>query len=55
MDLETQIRNEAHVLREQLVSVSDPSERVERLAAFVTSGLTTLAAQLDLLRAQVNK
>ena len=53
MELKPQIKDQADKFILELVAISNPTERVDRLAAFVFGTLTTLAGQIDLLRAEL--
>ena len=53
MKLEPQTENECDVFIAKFVRISDPAERVESLTSFVLGSLTTLAEQIDALRAEL--
>jgi hypothetical protein len=53
MKLQPQIKNECGVFITQFVRIGDQAEQVESLASFVFGNLTTLAGQIDLLRAEL--
>ena len=53
MELRPQIEDQADQFIRELVAMRNPTKRIDRLAAFVLGTLTTLAGQIDLLRAEL--